>query len=70
MLIPFGVASNRSNWEVNMSTSLLYHAFSVRGYEHVRTEYQGGVVIFNIRQASSKRWAKPYQGHGHPLQTS
>jgi transposase len=33
-----------------MSTSLLYHAFSVRGYEYVRTEYQGSAVIFTIRQ--------------------
>jgi transposase len=33
-----------------MSTSLLYHAFSIRGYEYVRTEYQGGEVIFTIRQ--------------------
>ena len=33
-----------------MSTSLLYHAFSIRGYEYVRTDYQGGAVIFTIRQ--------------------
>ena len=33
-----------------MSTSLLYHAFGIRGYEYVRTEYQGGQVIFTIRQ--------------------
>jgi transposase len=33
-----------------MSTSLLYHAFGIRGYEYVRTEYQGGAVIFTIRQ--------------------
>jgi transposase len=33
-----------------MSTSLLYHAFSIRGYEYGRTEYQGGEVIFTIRQ--------------------
>jgi transposase len=33
-----------------MSTSLLYHAFGVRGYEYVRTEYQDGEVIFTIRQ--------------------
>ena len=34
-----------------MSTSLLYHAFSIRGYEYVRTEYQGGNVVFTIQQA-------------------
>jgi transposase len=33
-----------------MSTSLLYHAFAIRGYEYVRTEYQGGEVVFTIRQ--------------------
>jgi transposase len=33
-----------------MSTSLLYHAFGIRGYEYVRTEYQGGQVIFTIQQ--------------------
>ena len=34
-----------------MSTSLLYHAFSIRGYEYVRTEYQGSNVVFTIQQA-------------------
>ncbi len=33
-----------------MSTSLLYHAFGIRGYEYVRTEYQDGEVTFTIRQ--------------------
>jgi transposase len=33
-----------------MSTSLLYHAFAIRGYEYVRTEYQGGEVTFSIAQ--------------------
>jgi transposase len=33
-----------------MSTSLLYHAFGIRGYDYVRTDYQGGEVIFTIRQ--------------------
>jgi transposase len=33
-----------------MSTSLLYHAFGIRGYEYIRTEYQGGQVIFTIDQ--------------------
>jgi transposase len=37
--------------EVSMSTSLLYHAFGIRGYEYVRTEYQGGSVVFTIQQA-------------------
>jgi transposase len=31
-----------------MSTSLLYHAFGIRGYDYVRTEYRDGQVIFTI----------------------
>jgi transposase len=38
------------NREVSMSTSLLYHAFGIRGYEYVRTDYHGGGTIFTIRQ--------------------
>ena len=33
-----------------MSTSLLYHAFGIRGYDYVRTQYQDGQVIFTITQ--------------------
>jgi transposase len=33
-----------------MSTSLLYHAFGIRGYEYTRTDYQDGQTIFTIRQ--------------------
>ena len=33
-----------------MSTSLLYHAFGIRGYEYIRTEYRGGQVIFTVDQ--------------------
>jgi len=33
-----------------MSTSLLYHAFGVRGYTHVRTYYARGQVRFRIEQ--------------------
>ena len=35
-----------------MSTSLLYHAFGIREYKYVRTDYPDGQVIFNIRQES------------------
>jgi transposase len=34
-----------------MSTSLLYHAFGIRGYKYVRTDYPDGQVLFTIRQA-------------------
>ena len=33
-----------------MSTSLLDHAFGIRGYDYVRTDYQDGQVIFTIEQ--------------------
>jgi len=33
-----------------MSTSLLYHAFGIRGYEYIRTDYRGGQTIFTIHQ--------------------
>ena len=33
-----------------MSTSLLYHAFGVRGYEYVRTDYRGGQTLFTVHQ--------------------
>jgi transposase len=35
-----------------MSTSLLYHAFDVRGYQHVRTTFAQGHVEFTISQAA------------------
>jgi transposase len=33
-----------------MSTSLLYHAFGIRGYHYTRTDYPGGQTIFTIHQ--------------------
>ena len=33
-----------------MSTSLLYHAFGIRGYDYVSTAYEEGRVIFTIQQ--------------------
>src|SRR3954466_10633043 len=50
MLIPLGVALQDSKREVSMSTSLLYHAFGIRGYCYTRTDYQDGQTIFTIRQ--------------------
>jgi transposase len=37
-----------------MSTSLLYHGFGLRGYEYVRTRYEGGAVTFTIRHRSQE----------------
>jgi transposase len=33
-----------------MSTSLLYHGFGIHGYDYIRTRYEGGKVVFTIRQ--------------------
>ena len=33
-----------------MSTSLLYHAFGIKGYRYVRTAYVGGQTIFTLGQ--------------------
>ena len=33
-----------------MSTSLLYHAFGIRGYQYTRTDYHDGQVTFTIEQ--------------------
>jgi transposase len=33
-----------------MSTSLLYHAFSIRGYKYLSTRYEKGAIIFTIEQ--------------------
>lgn len=33
-----------------MSTSLLYHAYGVRGYRHVKMEFTEGAVVFHVMQ--------------------
>jgi transposase len=33
-----------------MSTSLLYHGFGIRGYQYIKTAYEGGQVIFTLGQ--------------------
>ena len=42
--------STTSKRESSMSTSLLYHAFAVRGYRYVKAEYVKGGVVFTIEQ--------------------
>lgn len=37
-----------------MSTSLLYHAFGIRGYKYVNADYAEGKVVFTIRQEPEK----------------
>ena len=53
-----------------MSTSLLYHAFGIRGYTYLRTEYHHGQVFFTIRQdrdalRCSACGAREVAGRGH-----
>jgi len=56
MLFPSEVRENHyQKGAINMSTSLLYHAFGLRGYDYVKTEYQEGGVIFTIRQRPHTR---------------
>ncbi len=33
-----------------MSTGILYHGFGIVGYQHVRTEYYGGKIVFGVIQ--------------------
>lgn len=37
-----------------MSTSLLYHAFGVRGYRYLRTQYEGGMVFFHVEPTDDR----------------
>src|SRR5205807_7765563 len=43
-------SSNTTQGRDSMSTSLLYHAFGIRGYRYVRTDYLEGEVVVNIEQ--------------------
>lgn len=37
-----------------MSTSLLYHAYQIKGYDYVRTQYDGGKIRFTIQHRSHR----------------
>ena len=37
-----------------MSTSILYHGFGVRGYKHIRTTFEGGQVVFWMKQEAQR----------------
>jgi transposase len=50
MLVLLGLPNPKPEGEASMSTSLLYHAFGIRGYDYVSTAYEEGRVIFTIRQ--------------------
>ena len=49
MLASYGFVNNGPMERTNMSTSLLYHAYGLKGYQHVRTSYIQGQVHFTIR---------------------
>lgn len=50
MLLPWKVAIPIPKGADRMSTSLLYHAFGLRGYDYVKTEYTEGAVVFTVQQ--------------------
>lgn len=41
---------NQSKGELPMSTSLLYHGFGIRGYQHICSRYYEGAFHFHVRQ--------------------
>src|SRR5215831_7037223 len=55
MLVPFGVAKPKTGRESSMSTSLLYHAFGLHGYDYLSTAYEDGHVRFTIGQRPRTR---------------
>lgn len=53
-----------------MSTSLLYHAYGVRGYRHVKTVFSGGTVTFHVMQPKESHrcpvcYSSNVLGRGH-----
>jgi transposase len=50
MLFPWKVATPFRRGALSMSTSLLYHAFGLRGYDYVKTDYTQGQVVFTVQQ--------------------
>jgi transposase len=57
-----------------MSTSLLYHAFGIRGYDYVSTAYAEGRVVFTLQQRRhtyrcSACGARDVRPHGHEERT-
>ena len=45
---------NNLRRESSMSTSLLYHAFGVRGYGYRKTDFFEGAVIFTMSNHESR----------------
>jgi transposase len=39
-----------------MSTSLLYHAFGLKTYEYLRTEYRNGAVFFHVKKKEGAQY--------------
>lgn len=39
-----------------MSTSLLYHGWSLKDYKHLKTQFQGGAVVFHVERRESRRY--------------
>ena len=39
-----------------MSTSLLYHAFGLKAYEYIRTDYLNGAVLFHVKKKEAYQY--------------
>jgi transposase len=67
MMVSFGFVNNDPKERTNMSTSFLYHAYGLKGYQYVRTAYVQGQVDFTI-QLPRERLRCPVCGsrHVHP----
>jgi len=50
MLFPWEVVTPFPKGPIRMPTSLLYHAFGLRGYDYVKTDFIEGRVVFTIQQ--------------------
>ncbi len=49
------------------TTSYLYHTLGVRGYVHLRSEFQGGRVCFHVQRAAHKRRCRNCGARWHRL---
>jgi transposase len=49
-----GLQHHPQNGETSMSTSLLYHAFGIRGYQYQATKFHSGGMTIRVAQAREK----------------
>lgn len=49
------------------ATSILYHTMGLRGYQHLRTEYREGKIIYHVEKTPKKRKCKACGARWHHL---